>query len=599
MSVTDYEARFSELSPHALMILLTDAERVQRFVEGLHYVSQDTMSREVEMGTSYELVVELARRIKGARQRGQEQAMRDKRFRYSGEFSGAPSGGKGSTYSYVSSLFAYLMGVSRVSLGAPIDPAIDSVSVVREFADVFDFDLPGMQPYRDIDFCIDLAPGTEPKSIPPYRMALKELKEQLEELLAKGLTQKGAPFRWSDDCEVSFQKLKAALTLAPVLVLPSGSGMYTVYCDASCIGLGCVLMHEGQVIAYASCQLKPHEMNYPVHDLELVAIVHALKIWRHYLYVVSCEVYNDHRSLQHLFKQRDLNLRQRIWLESLKDYDITILYHPGKANVVVDALSRKAENVGSLVFISAVERPLALDILSLANRLGGAKEVTIGEDGVLRLQGRLCIPNVDGLKEMILEKAHNSSYSIHPGATKMYRDLRQHYWWRRMKKDIVESYILDFSMVQLDESLGYEGEPVAIVDRQVVSAHATPATSQAGGGTHTRTACTPEEVMQRLHTPGVLPTQLIAVAQAPVVSVMTDNEQRRLERFGRLQPPSFSDAELEDAQGFLDKCQQILRTMGILETNGVPFTTFRFIGTAFRWWESYERCRPVSAAPLT
>ncbi|XP_070014685.1 uncharacterized protein [Nicotiana sylvestris] len=105
---------------------------------------------------------------------------------------------------------------------------------------------------------------------------------------------------------------------------------------------------------------------------------------------------------------------------------------------LTDALSRKAESMGSLTFIPAEERPLALDIQSLANRLGGAKEVSIGEDGVLRLQGHLCVPNVDGLRERILDEAHSLWYSICSGATKMYRDLRQHYWWRRMKRDIVE-----------------------------------------------------------------------------------------------------------------------------------------------------------------
>jgi len=104
------------------------------------------------------------------------------------------------------------------------------------------------------------------------------------------LTQKGAPFVWSDECEKSFQKFKTVLTTAPVLVLPSASGSYTVYCDASRVGIGCVLMQEGRVIAYASRQLKPHEKNYHVHDLELAAIVHALKIWRHYLYGVSLEM---------------------------------------------------------------------------------------------------------------------------------------------------------------------------------------------------------------------------------------------------------------------------------------------------------------------
>lgn len=227
--------------------------------------------------------------------------------------------------------------------------------------------------------------------------------------------------------------------------------------------------------------MKVYEKNYHVHDLELASIVHALKIWRHYLYGVSCEVFSDHRSLQYLFKQKELNLRQRRWLELLKDYDITILYHPGMANVVVDALSGKSVSMGSLAYIPVGERPLALDVWALANqfvrlavsepshvlactvtrssllerirerqyddthllvlrdmeRHDDGKQVTVGDDRVFRLQGRVCVPNVDGLRELILGKAHSSQYSIHPGTTKMYQDLRQHYCWRRMKKDIV------------------------------------------------------------------------------------------------------------------------------------------------------------------
>ena len=111
------------------------------------------------------------------------------------------------------------------------------------------------------------------------------------------------------------------------------------------------------MIAYASRQLKVHEKNYPIHDLELAAVVFALKIWRHFLYGVHCEVFTDHRSLQYIFNQRDMNLRQRRWLELLKDYDMTILYHPGKANVVADALSRKAVSMGSLAMLQVGERP--------------------------------------------------------------------------------------------------------------------------------------------------------------------------------------------------------------------------------------------------
>ena len=113
-----------------------------------------------------------------------------------------------------------------------------------------------------------------------------------------------------------------------------------VYSDASRQGLGSVLMKNDRVTAYASRQLKKHEKNYPTHDLELAVVVFALKICRHYLYGVPCRIFTDHKSLQYIFTQKELNLRQRRWLELIKDYDCTIEYHPGKANVVADALSR-------------------------------------------------------------------------------------------------------------------------------------------------------------------------------------------------------------------------------------------------------------------
>jgi ribonuclease HI len=127
----------------------------------------------------------------------------------------------------------------------------------------------------------------------------------------------------------------------PVLVMPDLQKGFDIYCDACGQGLGCVLMQEGHVIAYASRQLRKHELNYPTHDLELAAVVHALKIWRHYIMGTKCQVYTDHKSLKYIFTQKDLNLRQRRWLELIKDYDLEIHYHPGKANLVADALSRK------------------------------------------------------------------------------------------------------------------------------------------------------------------------------------------------------------------------------------------------------------------
>ncbi|KAI3786473.1 hypothetical protein L1987_40178 [Smallanthus sonchifolius] len=135
--------------------------------------------------------------------------------------------------------------------------------------------------------------------------------------------------------------LKQKLCDAPILTLPDGNKDFVVYCDASNQGLGCVLMQREKVIAYASRQLKIHEKNYTTHDLELGAVVFALKIWRHYLYGTKCVIYTDHKSLQHIFDQKELNMRQRRWMELLNDYDCEIRYHPGKANVVADALSRK------------------------------------------------------------------------------------------------------------------------------------------------------------------------------------------------------------------------------------------------------------------
>ena len=161
--------------------------------------------------------------------------------------------------------------------------------------------------------------------------------------------------------------MKTRLTSSPILTLPNGVDGFVVYCDASRVRLGCVLMQKGKVIAYASRQLKPHEKNYPTYDLELVAVVFALKIWRHYLYGVHVDLFTDHKSLQYVFTQTELNLRQRRWLELLKDYDMSVLYHPGKANVVADALSRVS--MGSFSYVVEGKKELARDVHCLA-RLG-------------------------------------------------------------------------------------------------------------------------------------------------------------------------------------------------------------------------------------
>jgi hypothetical protein len=159
--------------------------------------------------------------------------------------------------------------------------------------------------------------------------------------IAKPMTEllkKGVKFVWSEECDQAFLTLRKHLT---VLTQPDMSKPFEVFCDASGTGLGCVLMQENRVTAYASRALRTHEKNYPTHHLELAAVAHALKLWWHYLMGNHCNIYTDHKSLKYIFTQSDLNMRQRRWLELIKDYDLEVHYHPGKADVIVDALSRR------------------------------------------------------------------------------------------------------------------------------------------------------------------------------------------------------------------------------------------------------------------
>ena len=224
-------------------------------------------------------------------------------------------------------------------------------------------------------------------------------------------------------------------------------------------------MQNRQVVAYASRQLKVHDKNYPTHDLDLAAMVFVLKIWRHYLYGSKFEVLSDHMSLKYTFDQKGLNMRQSRWLEFLKNYDFQLSYHPGKANVVVDALSRKLLHMSALMVkeLELVEqlRDLSLgsELTSSGVKLGMFKlasnileEIKIGrkedfklvdrvvlvnqgkgvdfrldENGVLMFRNRVCVLDVLELKKRILEEGHRSSLTIHPGATKMYQDLKRLY----------------------------------------------------------------------------------------------------------------------------------------------------------------------------
>ncbi|GKE34734.1 putative reverse transcriptase domain-containing protein [Tanacetum coccineum] len=221
---------------------------------------------------------------------------------------------------------------------------------------------------------------------------------------------------------------------APILALPQGAENFIVYCDASHKGLGAVLMQNEKVIAYASRQLKIHEKNYTTHDLELGAVVFALKIWRYYLYGTKCAVFT--KGLQHILNQKELNMRQRRWLELLSDYDCEIRYHPGKANVVDDALSRK-ERIKPLRTEAQKPKNLKNEDVGGMIRMDIQKEkLEPRADGTLCLNGRSWLPCYGDLRSVIMQESHKSKYSIHPGYDKMYQDMKKLYWWPNMKAEI-------------------------------------------------------------------------------------------------------------------------------------------------------------------
>ncbi|GJS53714.1 putative reverse transcriptase domain-containing protein [Tanacetum coccineum] len=359
---------------------------------------------------------------------------------------------------------------------------LKDVPIVRDFPDVFLKDLSSL-PRLQVRISISIYTSGCTVARAPYRLApseIKELSEQLKELSDKGfIDQVIVSFEygrgifpkkmhseldsaslqvpsyaiWIENAhnvvygpmetannEGSMKNLKVVLELlkkeklyanAPILALPEGSEDFVVYRDASHKGLGVVLIQREKVISYASRQLKIHEKNYTTYDLELGLVVFSLKLWRYYLYGTKCTVFTDHKSLQHILNQKELNMRQHHWLELLSDYDCEICYHPRKVNIVADALSRKerknvkTEDVGGMLLENSKD-----------SEKFRTENLEPRAEGTLCFNGRSWLPCYGDLRTMIMHEFHKSKYSIHSGSDKMYQDIKKLYWWPNMKANI-------------------------------------------------------------------------------------------------------------------------------------------------------------------
>ncbi|GKB90711.1 putative reverse transcriptase domain-containing protein [Tanacetum coccineum] len=319
------------------------------------------------------------------------------------------------------------------------EPKLGDISVVRNFEDVFPEDLAGLPLEQQVEFHIDLVPGATPIAKSPYRLAPSEMQElsgQLQELQAR-VSYDQVILRGEHQDEGG-----------PRGSFGFGAGIVE---EGEVVGqILQMLCTRGKVIAYASRQLKNHEKNYTMHDLELVVVVFALKTYRHYLYGKKSVIYTDHKSLQHIFDQKDLNIRQRRWIELFSDYECEIRYHPDKANVVADALNRKERlklrRVRAMAMtiqtrmkekIQAAQSEAFKQENILAKSLHGLDQQMEKKEGKsLYFMDRIWVPLVGGVRTVIMDEAHKSKYSVHLGADKMYHYLRDMYLWPGMKRDI-------------------------------------------------------------------------------------------------------------------------------------------------------------------
>eukprot|EP00253_Pinus_taeda_P011485 PITA_11485 len=267
------------------------------------------------------------------------------------------------------------------------------------------------------------------------------------------LQKKGRAFQWTPNCQKSFEQLKQLLTTAPILSIADPHKDYVVCTDASKEGLGGVLMQEGRVIAYESRKLKEHEQRYSAYDLELAAVIHALKMWRHYLLGRKFLLLTDHHSLTSYFNQPTLNARQARWMDFLSGFDFDIKHLQGKANRVADALSRKVQSLYEISttgwknpFLDMIKEISGQDTeyqqlkqqIQQSDGKDSQQEFTIDDAGIVYFKQRIYVPNQNKIKGLIMDEFHISHYAGHLGYQKMMTAIRKEYFWPGMKKDIVE-----------------------------------------------------------------------------------------------------------------------------------------------------------------